>query len=381
MTTIMQLLIHIRGGVSLVMSSVLALGKYFRLGIILALACLALCCCIFTFTSPLPKPIILGVRTFAYGMGDNVKTHSAKGFCGTFGKELEKELVENFKFIKIQYLNINNEGLGPTYPRYHGLKEDWVHIECGPNSAESANTPEGQGIQISNPFYKTGVKLLLKQSLVNDLNLRNRELSNIKVGAVVGTTTLNVLTGIFPQNNIHPPYRNRNEALEALERSEIEAFASDSLIVKNLLENGVNEEKQPKKKAYKSSGYTIYPTDSYLTTYQTEEYVMAVKAGTNFSRELIDLINKTLERKEILQASKKLNDIDKTVILPPPPPPPSERIIQLILTAFVELLGVFITTLGTRRRQNSQQRIFLLLLGITLCVLGAIIFIVIWLGL
>lgn len=350
-----------------------------KIAIILALVYLALCC-IFTFTSPLPKPIKLGVRTFAYGMGDNVKTHSAGGFCGTFGKELEKELVRNFKFIKIQYYDIKNEGLGQTHPRYYGLKKGWVHIECGPNSAESANTPEGQGIQISNPFYKTGVKLLLKQSLVNDLNLRNRELSNIKVGAVVGTTTLNVLNGIFPQNNIHPPYRNRDEALEALERSEIEAFASDSLIVKNLLENGVNEAKQQKKKAYKSSGYTIYPTDSYLTAYQTEEYVIAVKAGTNFSQELIDLINKTLERKEILQASKKLNDIDKTVILPPPPPP-SERIIQLILAAFVELLGGFITTLGTRRRQNSQQRLFLLLLGITLCVLGAIIVIVIWLGL
>lgn len=365
MTTIMQLLIHIRGGVSLVMSSVLAVGKHFRLGLILALACLALCC-VLTFTSPLPKPIILGVRTFAYGMGDNVKTHSAEGFCGTFGKELEKELVRNFKFIKIQYRNINNEGLGQTYPRYHGLKEGWAHIECGPNSAESANIVEGQGIQISNPFYETGVKLLLKQSLVNDLKSQKRELNNIKVGAVVGTTTLNMLPGIFP-NNIHP-YRNRDAALAALEMSEIEAFASDSLIVKKLLENGVNKYKQKDKKAYKSSGYTIYPTDTpYLTTDKTEDYVMVVKAGTKFSRELIELINKTLEAEEIRKAKAKLTNIENNILSPDSQPiieRVRDRSIQIMLGVFIEVSGYIITRRGTRRN-----------LGIILCVLGGIIII------
>lgn len=378
MTTIMQLLIHIRGGVSLVMSSVLAVGRYFRLWIILALVCLALCCCIFTFTSPLPKPIKLGVRTFAYGMGDNVKTHSAGGFCGTFGKELEKELVRNFKFIKIQYYDIKNEGLGKTFPRYHGLKEGWVHIECGPNSKASANIPEGQGIYFSKPFYHTGVKLLLKQSLANDLTSNNKKLNDLKVGAVVGTTTLNVLRGVIDENNI-VEYNNRAEALKYLDNSQVQAFASDSLIVNNLLENGVNEETKQSKETYKSRGYTVYPTQSYLTTNPTEEYVMAVKAGTKFSQELINLIDKILERKEILQALKKLNTTEN-VIMPLPQPLPSERTFQFMSAVFAELLGVFIATWGTRRRLNSQQRLFLLLLGIILCVLGAIIVIGIWLG-
>lgn len=204
---------------------------FLKIAMCLALVYLALCC-VFTFTSPLPKPIILGVRTFAYGMGDNVKKDYAGGFCGTFGKELEKELVSKFKLIKIQYHNIQNEGLGQTFPRYHGLKEGWVHIECGPNSKASGNIPEGQSIAFSKPFYYTGVKLLLRERLAQELELRRRDKSEIKVGVVEGTTTSKLLpkTEIFKNKlSIFP---NRNEALKALEDNQIEAFASDSLIVR-----------------------------------------------------------------------------------------------------------------------------------------------------
>lgn len=342
----------------------------FKIAIFCALFYLALYC-VLTFTSPLPKPIILGVRTFAYGMGDNVKTHSAEGFCGTFGKELEKELVRNFKLIKIQYRNINNEGLGQTFPRYHGLKEGWVHIECGPNSKASANIPEGQGIEFSNVFYKTGVKLLLEQSLADDLTSNNIKLTDIKVGVLVATTTLNVLKGVINKNNIIQ-YHTRDEALNAIDNGTIQAFASDSLIVNNLLENGVNQYKQQRREAYKSRGYTIYPTNSYLTTTATEEYVMAVKKGTKFSRELIDLINKTLEQEEISRAQDKLNNINKNTSSPPRQPT-IERIIsiisQIILGVFIEVSGIFIARRGTRRN-----------LGIILCLLGAIILIMTLVG-
>lgn len=343
---------------------------FFKIAIFCALVYLALYC-VLTFISPLPKPIILGVRTFAYGMGDNVKTHSAEGFCGTLGKELEKELVSNFKLIKIQYRNINNEGLGQTFPRYHGLKEGWVHIECGPNSKASANIPEGQGIEFSNVFYQTGVKLLLEQSLADDMISNNIKLKDVKVGAVVGATTLNVLNGVIINKNNIIKYNKRDEALNDLDNGIIQAFASDSLIVNNLLENGVNEYKQQPRKPYKSRGYTIYPTQSYLTTTATEEYVMAVKEGTKFSRELIDLINKTLEKEEISQAKDKLNNINN--ISSPYPPPRRERIIsiisQIILGVFIEVSGIFIARRGTRRN-----------LGIILCLLGAIILIMTLVG-
>lgn len=353
------------------------LDFFFKIAIFCALVYLALYC-VLTFTSPLPKPITLGVRTFAYGMGDNVKTHSAQGFCGTFGKELEKELVRNFKLIKIQYRNINNEGLGQTFPRYHGLKEGWVHIECGPNSKASANIPQGQGIEFSNVFYQTGVKLLLEQSWADDMTSNNIKLKDIKVGAVVGTTTLNVLNGVIINKNNIIKYNTRDEALNDLDNGIIQAFASDSLIVNNLLENGVNEYKQQQRKAYKERGYTIYPTKSYLTTSSlTEEYVMAVKADTKFSQELIDLINKTLEREEILKAQEKLKKLETSYKDSSHPntliekwkailEKLKERIIQIVLGIFVEVSGILSATRGTQRIQN---------LSIILCLLGGIILI------
>lgn len=357
---------------------------FLKLALFCALFYLALYC-VLTFTSPLPKPLILGVRTFAYGMGDNVKTHSAEGFCGTFGKELEQELFSNFKLIKIQYHNIENEGLGKTFPRYYGLKKGLVHIECGPNSKASGNIPEGQGIAFSDPFYQTGVRLLLKQRLANDLTSNNKNLNDIKVGAVVGTTTLNVLRGVIDENHI-VEYNNRDEALNDLDFSKIQAFASDSLIVINVLENGVKEEKQQRKTAYKDRGYTIYPTKSYLTTYPTEEYVMAVKAGTNFEQELIDLINKILKREEILKAKQKLDASQKIEIpndlprvggptnlfsekLKPIVEKLKERIIEIMLGIFIEVSGIFIARRGTRRN-----------LGKILCLLGGIILIMTLVG-
>ncbi len=348
---------------------------FLKIAIFIALVYLALCC-VLTFTSPLPKPIILGVRTFAYGMGNNVKTHSAEGFCGTFGKELEKELVSKFKLIKIQYHNIQNEGLGKKYPRYHGLKQGWVHIECGPNSQASRNISEGQGIAFSEPFYHTSVKLLLKQSLADVLTSNNRKLKDIKVGAVVGTTTLNVLRGVIDEKNI-VEYNNRDEALKDLDRSHIEAFASDSLIVINLLENGVTEEKQESKTAYKDRGYTIYPTKSYLTTdpTETEDYVMAVKAGTNFERELIDLINKTLKREEILKAQEKLKKLETSHRYPGPGNPfiekLKERIIEIVVGIFIEVSGILIARRGQPTTQNLSR---------ILCLLGGIILIMTLLG-
>ncbi len=197
MTTIMQILIHIRGGVSLVMSSVLAVGKHFRLGIILALACLA---CVLSYvpavsqTSPLlPNPLKLGVRTSAYPIGYNVKKDSAEGFCGTFGKELQKELASNGQQIQVEYIDIKNEGLGQTHPRYHGLKKGRIHIECGPNSRSPEGLLTAETIGFSDPFHETGVKLLLKEQLAEDLISGNKKLKQIKIGVVKETTTLKML--------------------------------------------------------------------------------------------------------------------------------------------------------------------------------------------
>jgi len=179
MNALMQIIVHIRGIVSLVMSSVLAVGKQFRLGIILAFACLA---CVFSCASTVsqtqfPNPIKIGVRTVASAIGKNISINKADGFCGTFGKELQEELknlAPNRKLIEVEYHEVKNEGLGYKFPRYHGLKTEKIHIECGPNSIPSQKMKTAIGIKFSDSFHKTGVKLLLREKLVEDLNSKGR---------------------------------------------------------------------------------------------------------------------------------------------------------------------------------------------------------------
>ncbi|MEG4270918.1 MULTISPECIES: transporter substrate-binding domain-containing protein [unclassified Microcoleus] len=398
MTIIMQLLIHFRGGVSFVRSSVLAVGKHFRLGIILALACLA---CVLSYvpavsqTSPtqLPNPLKIGVRTSAYEIGNTVSINQAGGFCGTFGEELKQELANNGKQIEVEYYEIKNDGLGHKYPRYHGLKTDnfqeKINIECGPNSKSSNNLETAKGIDFSDPFYETGVKLLLPQKLASDLDLQSRKLRSIKVGVVEETTTSLLLRGIV--DNIDK-YDTRDEALDALDAEKIEAFASDALILQTILDRETLS-----KSPYRRKGFTLFKKDGYLTD-SIEEYVMAVEAKerSTFSDELIDSINRTLKRDTISQAKQKLKQIENPT--PPAPPtsitPPTQttpdilRWLQEFLSSiFTEILGVFITLLSTfiillnrtRRGQREHLKLFLWILFAVLCVLGFIIIIAIWL--
>ncbi|MGB8687262.1 MAG: transporter substrate-binding domain-containing protein [Microcoleus sp.] len=364
------------------MSSVLALGKHFRLGIILAFACLA---CILSSVpavsqGQLPNPIKIGVRTVASAIGNNISTNKAYGFCGTFGEELQEELKKlapNGKRIEVEYHEIKNEGLGYKYPRYDGLNKEIIHIECGPNSIPSDNLKTAVGIKFSDSFHKTGVKLLLPEKLVEDLNSKRRNVKDIKVGVVKETTTSNLLEGIV--DNIRP-YDTRDEALNALldkNVKEIEAFASDALILQTILDSGYNS-----KEPFNRKGYTIFKKDGYLTSLPTEDYVMAVKENTPFSNKLIESINRTLKRDKISQARKKLEQLENPKILPPHPPSlwrffQIPIIQQLVTGLLIELLGVFITMFGARGAYNPRQKILLVGLGIVLLLLGIIILITI----
>ena len=357
----MQIIVHIRGGFSPVMSSVLAIVKNFRLGIILALACLA---CILSYvpavsqTSPtqLPNLLKLGVRTSVYPIGNKInvnfftqffpennfvrvfyennigKPNSAEGFCGTFGKELQKELASNGQKIKVKYLAIVNQHKGVVAPRYDGLKRGIIDIECGPNSISSGKLPTGKNIEFSNPFYETGVKLLLKEELAKKLNSGARGINKIRISVVKESTTLEVLQSIKDINQSKVATSDSgSDALSDLDENNVDAFASDALIVGSLLREGVKGEPsdqfwwnifnkradqpgQPFRPPYENLGYAIYPNSSskrtYLTSKPTEKYAMAVLGGTPFSNELLNAINKTLEKSKLSSEGQKLKEYE-----------------------------------------------------------------------
>lgn len=322
-----QLSIHIGRVFSIVKTYIIAVNQRFRLGII-ALVCLA---CIFSSVpavsqTQLPNPIRLGVRTLADPIGNNVHRDKAGGFCGIFGEELKQELAKDGKQINVKYIRIVNQHLDRDYPRYNGLKTGIIDIECGPNSNTSNAISSAEGVKFSNTFYKTGVRLLLKKGW-------GQNLGNIKIGVVQGTTTPNVLQSSGYSNNIKS-YGSGDKALDALDNNEVQAFASDELIVWTLLEKGVKEPQRKYRPPYEESGYTIFPESSYLTGAATEEYVMAVKEGTPFRDELLNAINNTLMRDKISQAKNDLKVDGKL---------PWDDLIRLILfLEFVVLIAIVI---------------------------------------
>ena len=232
----MRLPIHIGHGFSI--------NKRSLLGIISALVCLA---CIFTAVpavsqTQLPNPIKLGVRTSAFHLGNNVSIDKADGFCGTFGQQLKKELENNGKRIKIEYHPIVNQHQKPKFPRYNGLLTDKINIECGPNSTIS----NAVGVKFSHPFHTTGVRLLLRKELADNLKSNPKNTNSIKIGVIRGTITLNLLQGRY--NTV--PYESGDEALDALDKNQVQAFASDTLIVWTLLEKGIDFKQHNNKKIY-----------------------------------------------------------------------------------------------------------------------------------
>ncbi|TAE69552.1 MAG: hypothetical protein EAZ86_09740 [Oscillatoriales cyanobacterium] len=302
----MQFLIHIRRRVYIFMSSVIGIHRYFKLGIFLVLVCLG---CILVSVpavsqTQLPNPIKIGVRTTAYPIGNNVRPDKAGGFCGIFGEQLKQELASKNKQIKVQYIDVE--------PRYDGLNQGQVDLECGPNSLASNTISTTKDIKFSNPFHQTGVKLLLKNKLAQELMSKDKELTDIKIGVVRATNTFNLLEN---RSDIDEFYNSRDEALNALDNDKIQAFASDALIIWTLLKKGVNHPKKLHRKEYANSGYTIYPEISseisYLIKSPTEQYAMAVKDGTRFATPLLNAINSTLTRKEIDQAKEELNKYEK----------------------------------------------------------------------
>ena len=410
MTTIMQIFVHIRGGVSLVISSVLAVGKHFRLGIILALACLA---CVLSYVPAvsqtyLPNLLLLGVRSFAYPIGYNVKEDSAEGFCGTFGKELQNQLASNGQQTKVKYIDIKNEGLGQTHPRYQGLKKRFVHIECGPNSRFPEGLSTAESIGFSDVFHETGVKILLKKQLAEDLRSGNKKLKEIKIGVVKETTTLKMLEQEKDVNKIG--YDRWDQALNALEQNQVDAFASDTLIVLTLLNKGVNQEikkgvnEQEKLLLYrdayknKNGGYTIYPESSYLIpSAKKEQYAMAFDETVPFKTPLLNVINQTLQRPEINQAKEELKKFENPEIPPTSPPsqtsppsptsstsqtsPPSplstdkdQNFFLTILGGFIGLVGVLIE-IYSETLPADKKIPFVKAFGLLLIILGFLLFV------
>ncbi len=214
-----------------------------------------------------------------------------KDVCkGIFKSKLEEKLREKNLKIPVRIDDTGNEYKSDDYLRYDGLLTDMekfiTHIECGPNSRSSGELSyQVKGTQeikkykdtlfFSEPFYSTNVKLLMEKNLAEKLNADTRQdkFKNIKIGIIPRTTTqkqFEKFEKLYPNLTEIPVKKTENtleNGLEKLENQDIQALASDGIILKSSLLN--NKLKHPE-------NYVIFPDarESKLPGLWTEEYVI-----------------------------------------------------------------------------------------------------------
>jgi polar amino acid transport system substrate-binding protein len=370
--------------------------KKFKIGLIIGLTCLL---CIFSVSNTIAQPTLsssevtpirIGVRDAAYPIAHDIKPDRVKGFCGTFGDALSRQLKRD-----VVYVDVSNQYLDPEkYPRYYDLTNKITDIECGPNSRST----ETKGVEFSDTiFYSTGIKLLVKKNLSEEVRSNP---TKYKIGAIKKTSTCKVI-----DENMHllnKCYDDIDQALDALDTgTEIKMFASDEIILKSWMEKGLTLKKDKDNKTLRKardfeSGYILLPSETgkYITgDEKTEKYVMAFAAnnplGNNVLKAEIDIVLKSL----LVDEGKKLDNF----LNPPPPyvgnpgtsvsqtPTPSNtghqrqgfKIGEHLFQVLLVFIGLFIQILGLILEKEHQRRLAMGL-GLIVIVVGLVWIGVLW---
>ena len=221
--------------------------------------------------------------------------------------------------INIEYKNIENEYLEKEYKRFDGLRNEIIHIECGPNSKDIETDDVAEGIKFSIPFYKTGIKLLMKKTLIDKIsnfaeNKKAEILKSLTIVTVNDTTTYRRLS---EENSLATETKDtRKEAIEfVLNQNQIGdqvVYASDAPIIRTIIKQGIKKEKKfSDSQKFKDYGVFSQEADTYITKEKTEEYAIAVKEGNSSGSliEIIDLILKNPSAK-LEKAKQEIRDFE-----------------------------------------------------------------------
>ncbi len=298
-------------------------------------------------TGSYPSQIRLGIRTTSSAIGSKNINGNYGGFCGGFLKTLGEELSRQNQKIPVTALDIANQYRGREYPRYDGLINNKVEIECGPNSRSSLRLKDTRDnkrfrnkiIFSRNNFHTTGIKLLLKKETAaqlhsTPLNQLEVKLSRLPIAAIKGTTTLKEfkVSRDYYNNLVAYPRRKqanqkldvRDFALDDLEAGKVKAFASDAIILRTLLEEGVKGEAGYRKdrQPLKNQNYVIYPPEpgKYLPNLEKQQYAIAINKNTPYVKWLINTIDSVLSSTNLSQAKQYVKEYENGKYYPSAPP-------------------------------------------------------------
>jgi hypothetical protein len=264
------------------------------------------------------KKLVIGVRTAASAIGNTVTTNSSGGFCGVFGEQLQEILKD--QDISVSYAPVENNYLGKLWNRYDGLRNGSIHIECGPNSRPSGNPGWAEGIVFSETaFHKSGTRILIRKEIIDEFDKYPslKDISNKITFSTVESTTVDETLKNYLDIKVSS-LESIDKALDQLALNRDYVYASDALIVKKMLIEGVSEYKtetgkevlRKGRQPYKLSGYTVFPKEDYLFGI-SEEYVMAMKDRGPDTAQLMNAVEQALDSPQVKEASKKIAEAEK----------------------------------------------------------------------
>jgi hypothetical protein len=160
-----------------------------------------------------------------------------------------------------------------------------IDIECGANSIRH----DLGEIEFSSPFLQSGISLLAKKENLEKVASDEKHLGGLKVGVVSGTTTYKWLLEEKGYKSTLP-YSSRSEAISKLRNGSIDAYVSDYIILRGILERDRNLKDK----------YDVYP--KYL---REQEYGLVIKKGQSKLKEIID---ETIKSPEVSDEIRYFNN-------------------------------------------------------------------------
>jgi ABC-type amino acid transport substrate-binding protein len=264
------------------------------------------------FTDGTKKELNIGFRLQSYPISyvnpDSIPSDKSKsyyiGFCNIFSDKLfenlkiylknelqrdgrlsNSEINNKVDSLKLIRSDVNNFSQGGFIKRYDGVIRKRIDIECGANSIRH----DLGEIEFSSPFLQSGISLLAKKENLEKIASDEKHLGKLKVGVVSGTTTYKWLLEEKGHNSTLP-YSSRPEAISELINGSIDAYVSDYIILRGILERDRNLKDK----------YDVYP--KYL---RDQEYGLVIKKGQS---KLKEIINETIKSPELSDEIKYLNN-------------------------------------------------------------------------
>ena len=210
----------------------------------------------------------VGVRSDAVPFSYLNANSNWTGYCASFINSLEDYLeikLDRPGGIQVIKLASNLEN------RYQLVQQDFVHLECGPNTIRN----DIQDVTFSQPFFVTGTKFLLKSDRANQVN-QNSDLADLTIGVLKNTTTEEFVEEQYPKAEkvYFEGVRGRAKAVKALKNDTIDALVSDSIL----------STQEIQRQGLASNDYTLVPQQPLTCDY----YGMLLPQGDRIWQDTIN---------------------------------------------------------------------------------------------